>query len=78
MRTRIGIFFAWLGGVLILLFIISIIGDSARLEYLLFGILAFFFGAAQIRRSLTPSPPSQRFSLLRRLSQKKSKETQEK
>lgn len=77
MRTRIGFFFAWLGGVLLLLFLISIIGDSVRLEYFLFGVITLVWGILQIFRNRTPSPPSQRFSLLRRFRQKKSKDTKE-
>lgn len=77
MRTRIGIFFAWLGMVLLLLFAISAAGKSAHFEYLLFSIISGVIAYILIHRDHTPSPPSQRFSLLRRLGRKKSKETKE-
>lgn len=77
MRTRIGVFFAWLGGLLLMLFIISMIGSSARIEYFLFGAITLIGGISLIFRNRTPSPPSQRFSLLRRVGRKKTKETKE-
>lgn len=74
MQSRVGYFFLWLGVILFLLYFISEFARTPVYWVLLSGLIISALGIYNIRASIPPSEPVERFRLLRKLLKRRPRE----
>jgi len=76
---RFGIFILWLGGILLLLFLVSVQSQSLNYRYLLFSFAGLFLGTILVVKTRKESiQNNNRFRIIKEFSKKKKHSDEEK
>lgn len=76
---RFGIFLLWLGGILLLLFLVSVQSQSLNYRYLLFSFAGLFLGTILVVKTRKESiQNNNRFRIIKEFSKKKKHSDEEK